>query len=767
MFQTAAFSARMEALLRFAKALTNPHRVTLYITQVRAALRTALVQEYEYLTPFVWLPVAFGIGILAYFQRETEPSLWMGLVPILTLSALIWRLPPDAVIKRMILIALIMMSAGFFSATFRTWSVASPLLSRTLIGPLTGYVESVEVREKGPRLLIRIDAFAGLPENQRPLRTRVSARKNVEVKAGDYIYATARLMPLPEAPRPGGYDFGRDAFFKGYGSVGSLLGQVSQLDVPHTIPWDSRFSAWVDRGRNALTKRISDAYGGQEGAVTAALVTGKRGLINEDTNDDLRGAGIYHIISISGLHMVLAAGAIFGSLRAFFALFPFLALGWPIKKIAAIGAMLGATAYCVFSGSDVATERSLIMTLVIFGAIVVDRPALSLRNLALSALIVLIREPESILSPSFQMSFAAVAGLMAFAVHYQQHTQDQGEKRGLVVLGWIKRIAHFMLWTAIGLFVTTVIATLATAPFSIYHFQTVNPLGLIGNALALPFISIIVMPGAVAGVVLYPLGWDAPVWWVMGVAVRYVLEISAAISSIEGASTVVPALTGGALLCFVIAILMATLFKTFLRWGAVVPLVVGLMMSASTPVWDVMIDREARGAAVRGVDGRLVLMGKPSDFVADQWLKADGDNRYTDEESLKKGITCDALGCVTTLRNGQTLAYVRSREAFFEDCARADVIVSMLYAPEFCPPHKVFDGKRLPKTGAVALSFDREGRLKVVSTRSEQANLTPRPWMRPLPVPKAQQSKRDTLFSPPPPPTPSHEGNGEGEIQSE
>jgi competence protein ComEC len=747
-------------LLHSVRWVLRPTVWRLQIHRGTGAIRDALIREYEHLTPFVWLPVALGMGILAYFQLENEPELWVGLIPILILSVLTWRLPPEAVIRRMALIACLMMSAGFFAATFRTWSIASPLLSRTLIGPLTGYVESVEWREKGPRLIVRIDAFAGLPANQRPLRARVSARESVHVSAGDYIYATARLMPLPEAPRPGGYDFGRDAFFKGYGSVGSLLGQVSRLQVPDSVPWDSRFSAWVDRGRNALTKRISEAYGGQEGAVTAALVTGKRGLISEETNDDLRGAGIYHIISISGLHMVLAAGAIFGSLRAFFALFPFLALGWPIKKIAALGAMCGATAYCIFSGSDVATERSLIMTLVIFGAIVVDRPALSLRNLALSALIVLVREPESILSPSFQMSFAAVAGLMAFAVHYQQHTQDQGEKRGLLVLGGIKRIAHFLLWTTLGLFITTVIATFATAPFSIYHFQTVNPLGLIGNALALPFISVIVMPGAVAGVALYPLGWDAPVWWVMGVAVQYVLEISAAIARIEGASTVVPALTAAALLCFVIAILMATLLKTFLRWGAVIPLVIGLMMSASPKAWDVMIDREARGAAVRGGDGRLVLMGKPSDFVADQWLKADGDNRYTDEDSLKKGITCDALGCVTTLHNGQTLAYVISREAFFEDCKKADIIVSMLYAPEFCPPEKVFDGRRLQKTGAVALSFDQGGKLKVTSTRSEQGSLNPRPWMRPLPQPKKRAApKKEPVTTPAtPPPFKGEEG---------
>ena len=127
-------------------------------------------------------------------------------------------------------------------------------------------------------------------------------------------------------------------------------------------------------------------------AVAAALVTGKRGLIDEPTNDSLRAAGIYHVVSISGLHMMLAAGVFFWLTRAALALSPTLAVRWPLKKVAAVAGMAGATIYCVFSGADVAAERSLIMILVMQGAILFDRPALSMRNLAISALVVLTRE---------------------------------------------------------------------------------------------------------------------------------------------------------------------------------------------------------------------------------------------------------------------------------------------------------------------------------------------------------------------------------------
>ena len=184
--------------------------------------------------------------------------------------------------------------------------------------------------------------------------------------------------------------------------------------------------------------------------------------------------------------------------------------------------MIGATIYCVFSGSDVATERSLIMTLVMFGAVLVDRPALSIRNLAIAALIVLAREPEALLGPSFQMSFGAVAALMAFVPLMQRRRARRAAPQPLLERGlrWAGR-------AMLGLVTTTLVASIATAPFAAYHFQTLNPYGLIGNALALPLVSLVVMPSAVLGVLAYPFGLDRPVWQVMGAAVAQVLDVSA------------------------------------------------------------------------------------------------------------------------------------------------------------------------------------------------------------------------------------------------
>ena len=380
----------------------------------RGWFNACLTEEVEQRRLFPWLAVSFGIGVLLYFAAEGRPALWaplLGLAVAATAAILVRARPFGLAVA----LGIAAVFAGFAAGAWRERRVEAPVVGRVTVGPVSGFVETLEERVRGGRLVIRPSELAGLSAEHRPMRVRATVRDLQGVKPGDFVSAQGRFLPLPEAARPGGYDFARDAYFNGIGAVGSLSGRIEVRVPPAAPPLDLAMTATIDRARTALTRRIADVIGGQAGAVAAALVTGKRGLIAEDTNQVLRGAGIYHIVSISGLHMVLAAGTFFWLARALLALSAYVALRWPVKKIAALVAMAGATAYCVFSGAEVATERSLIMILVMLGAILIDRPALSLRNLALSALIVLAREPETLLGPSFQMSYAAVAALIAAA----------------------------------------------------------------------------------------------------------------------------------------------------------------------------------------------------------------------------------------------------------------------------------------------------------------------------------------------------------------
>lgn len=323
----------------------------------RGWLAGNLARELDQRRLFPWIAVCFGLGIVLFFQAEGQPALWapLGAFAVCCAGAIGLRRKIAALAA---MIGLASLFAGFSAGVVRTRSVAAPVLARTTITSIAGFIEAVEDRDQGRRLLLHVTEMKGVAEAERPRRVRVSIRKGEGLEAGQFIAGTARLLPPPQPAWPGGYDFARDAYFKGIGAVGSFTGAIRHLAPPEPPGWPLRLAASVDEARNALTQRIASSIGSAAGGVGAALVTGKRGLIEESTNDVLRAAGIYHIVSISGLHMVLAAGTFFWLLRALLALVPDIALLWPVKKIAAVAAMLGGTIYCVFSGSDVATERS-------------------------------------------------------------------------------------------------------------------------------------------------------------------------------------------------------------------------------------------------------------------------------------------------------------------------------------------------------------------------------------------------------------------------
>jgi competence protein ComEC len=683
----------------------------------RAWLSKNMAQEIEQRRLFPWITVFFGIGIVLFFQADGQPALWapLGAGALCATAAVALRHNNAAFCT---MIALAALFAGFSAGVLRTRSVAAPALTRVVITPVTGFIETIEDRADGKRLLLRVTDMKGVAEAERPRQVRVSVRKGEGLSPGQSIAGTARLLPPPQAAWPGGYDFARDAYFRGIGAVGSLVGQVRQID-PSTKPdWSLWLAAHVDGARNALTERIATSIGGAAGGVGAALVTGKRGLIPEPTNDVLRGAGIYHIVSISGLHMVLAAGTFFWLVRAVLALSPSLALLWPVKKIAAVAAMIGATVYCIFSGSDVATERSLIMTLVMFGAVLVDRPALSIRNLSIAALIVLAREPEALLGPSFQMSFGAVAAMMTLVplMHWRKMEAATATifERGLV---WGGR-------SMLGLVTTTLVASVGTAPFAVYHFQSLNPYGLIGNALALPLVSLVVMPSAVLGVLAYPFGLDRPIWQLMGAAVGQVLDVSAWVGSFSGSTMFVPALDVVALALLSIGLIVLTIPASSLRWFALVPAGAGLALAATPHRYDIFIDRDGAGAAVRAKGGQLSIVGRPSDFVAEQWLCADGDARSADDGSLRREARCDAAGCVVAAAGGLWIAFVQDFSAFDEDCRRAAVIVTRLEAPPGCKARFILDGEQLKERGATTIRFGP----KAVEMRSVRKGHEIRSW---------------------------------------
>ncbi len=718
---------------RLRRALGDPRRLLFQAFELELAERRF----------FLWLPVAAGTGAVWYLLADREPSLWYAAAAAAVFASLAFVLRGKR-LARGIALALCCLCLGLLSASWRTARVAAPVIDRIRIVTLAGFVEEMDFRRTGARFLLRPVEAEGLAPDATPYRVRLTLARTPPFEAGAYVRLKARLLPPAQASLPGGYDFARDAWFAKIGAVGSVLGHVDVMTPLAPPDLLSSFMMAVDRGRNALARRVYTTIGGEPGAIAAAMVTGKRDLLSDDTKEIIREAGIFHIITISGVQMTLVAGIFFVGLRRLLALSPTLALRYPIKKWAAAAAILGAIFYDILTGSRVGTERALIMTTIMLAAVLVERQSLSMRNLAIAAVIVIAFEPEALLDASFQLSFAAVAALVAvfearsaFAVRRRQ--ENFGRAPLAIASAWKERLALIREQLGHGpaaLIFATFCATTATASFMAYDFHELSPYVLIGNPLTLLIIEVFAVPGALLGTLLYPLGLDGFVWHYVGLGISFVLWAARLIGSLPGATLHVTAFAPWAIVFLTFAVLSAVIWRSaLLRMSAIPLVVIGLCGAANGPSFDMAIAATGDALALRGADGTLSVLGHhPSLFSAEQWLRADADSRDP-REAVDKSA-CDRIGCVGILPDGRAVSLVIDRHAFAEDCLRADVVVTPLYAPVGCAAPLVLDRERLKETGAVLLTM--RGRAWAMTTaRSPDED---RPWS-PAPKPNWGESR--------------------------
>ena len=424
--------------------------------------------------------------------------------------------------------------------------------------------------------------------------------------------------------------------------------------------------------------------------------------------------------------MAVVAGLIFFIVRAFFALIPGLADRAPIKKWAALAALLVTGFYLILSGNQVATQRSFIMIGVVLLGVLFDRTALTMRTLTIAALVVLLFAPESIVHPSFQMSFAATLALIA------GYERGAIKLRGRADTSLGARAALWGVNEIIGLTIASLLAGLATTPYAAFHFHRVTPYGVIANLLAMPIVSAWVMPMGILGILTMPLGLDAEFWRQMGYGIEWMNAVGLWVASLPGAYGRVTLFGTGPLLLATAGFLVIGLLKTPLRWSGAVAVAAATIWAASAPRPDVLIAGDRRGFAVRGNDGRLAIHHTGGDsFAVREWLAADADGRDVHDQSLGQGIGCDPSGCIGKLAGGGLIAYALTPEAFEEDCTRAALVVARRGDPPADCNATVIPRALWRQRGALVLS--RRGNDFVID--SARPKNFDRPWS-PAPVPR-------------------------------
>ncbi|MCP9627091.1 ComEC family competence protein [Rhodopseudomonas palustris] len=675
------------------------------------------------LLPYV--PVAFGAGIALYFAAEREPIAWVacGAAGVLSVAAFLLR--RTRAFPAALLIAAF--AAGFATVSLKASRIAHPVLDKPVQAvALKGFVETREERERTDRFVLRITEMDAAGRAPTLHRVRVSVRKGTAPAVGSFVSLKARLQPPLSPLRPGSYDFGRDLYFQDIAASGFALGAIATLDPPADGGWRLRYAAIMQGLRDAIDGRIRAVLGGDQRAIATALLTGKRDAISTPINDAMFISGLGHVLSISGYHMAVVAGVVFFVVRALLALIPALTVTFPIKKVAAAAALIAAAFYLLLSGAEVATQRSFLMTAVVLIAVMVDRRAITFRTLAIAALVVLLIAPEALVHPSFQMSFAATLGLVALV---------QIGMPALFARADSSAAARAALWGGreiVMLTLASLVAGLATMPYAAYHFHRITPYGVIANLLAMPMVSAVVMPAGLLGLAAMPFGLDGVFWRIMEIGIDWMIMVALWVATLPGAVGRMAAFGTGPLLLASLGIVLFGLLQTPLRYGGALLLLAATTWALMTKQPDILIAGDGRQVAVRGADGRLRVMQSGADvFRLKEWLAADADARVPDAASLREGVSCDADGCVTALRDGRLVALSLRVDGVADDCARAALVVATTASPPDCAA-RLIDAQLLKSRGALALwqTWGRDDGFAIEAVRPSGRD---RPWA-PAPV---------------------------------
>lgn len=688
----------------------------------------------------LWVPVALGVGIAAWF-RLMGPDQWLAFILLSTAVAILAAsLLPNGRLSRAVSIAGLTAALGCALIWWRAADVAAPVLARPVVTQFVGTVEHVQplpARGVG-RVMVAPEGRADLPPRVRvniPL-TDLSER----LTRGSRIELRARLMPPPEPAVPGAYDFARVAWFSEIGATGRALPPIKILEEGEGRGSDLRAR---------LSAHIQSQVPGSAGGIASALATGDRGAISDADSVAMQRSGLAHLLSVSGLHVTAVTVAAMLIMLKLLALNPRWALRWRLPVIAAAAGAAAAIGYTLLTGADVPTVRSCIASLLVLLALSLGREALTLRLVAAGALIVLLLWPEALAGPSFQLSFAAVTVIIALheSPFIKRHFSRQEE-------GW-----HRRLMRGIGaLLVTGIAVELTLMPIGMYHFHKQGLYGALANIIAIPLTTFIIMPAEAAALLLDTVGLGRPMWFVTEQGLRFLLFLAHTAASAPGAIASLPAMPDGAFALMIAGGIWMALWRSSVRWGGLLPLMVGAAWAVATPAPDLLVTGDGRHVAIRSQDGAMALLRpRAGDYMRSMLGENGGVVDALGDMAEMQSARCSPDLCMIAHRDGARVWHIlATRSAYLVPwrelialCDKADIVISERRLPAACAPKWLrLDREMLAQAGGISIHFASE---RVTTVRDEGAQ----PWKRPETVqpPFGPASERKGAGGEPPAPS--------------
>jgi competence protein ComEC len=652
----------------------------------------------------LWLPVGLVAGVAAWF-RLPSPATWGGFLlamAAVVLAGLAFGRGGRA--GRAVALSALALAMGCALVWAKAEWRRAPVLERPSVARFEALVEAVEPlpAREATRLLLH-PRGDGLPPR---VRLTVSQENMPEgLRPGAVVAIRARLVPPPSAAVPGAYDYAAVAWFRGVGASGRALEPI-RIVTPASSGGPSR---WLAEARIDLTRHILTRLPDGAGGVAAALATGDMGAVSESDNEAFRSSGLAHLLSVSGLHLTAAVGAMMLIALRLLALSPWLALRAPLLLIAGgVGALSG-IAYTLLTGAEVPTVRSLIAALAVLAGMALGRDAMTLRLVATGAMVCVLLWPEAVAGPSFQLSFAAILSIVA--LHELDWTRRTFEAREE---GMVRRLIRELA----SLLLTGLVVEAALAPIAIFHFHRAGLYGAMANIVAIPLTTFVIMPAEALALLLDIAGLGAPLWWVAGRALALLLWIAHRVGGMPGAVTFVPAMSSGAFALLVAGGLWLALWRTRARLLGLAPIVAGLTLTVMAQPADIFITGDGRHLAVRGTDGRVALLReRTGDYIRGALSELSGreGDAAVPLDSLS-GASCSPDACVADLeRGGRTWRLLATRSPYRIDrstmepaCAAADIVASDRRLPGWCRPRWLkADVRLLVGTGGLAIHLDR------------------------------------------------------------
>ncbi|WP_426035795.1 ComEC/Rec2 family competence protein [Brevundimonas sp. DC300-4] len=673
----------------------------------------------------LWAPVAFGGGAAVYFALRQEPPLWPPAVAAVSatgvwLGAKLLRRGRAVTLPLMLVACLFLGLAG---ARLRAEAVAAPI-APALAEPtvVEGWVVDVDSPgDRGHRIVVAPVRIRGLEPEATPIRLRATVRGEPPTP-GSAIRLFAILNPPPPPASPGAYDFGRNAWFQRLGGTAFALGETREAYLAPP-PWRLRLSMAVNGARFALSQRIVARLGERTGGIAAAMTTGHETWIAREDLDAMRDSGLAHILSISGLHMAIVGGFAFFLVRLGVAAWPWLALRVSGKKVAAVAGLVAVWSYLVLSGAPPPAQRAAITASVAFAAILLDRPAITMHALALAAMVVLILQPEAIVTPGFQMSFAATAALVALSEGWPPRTRE------LSVPWPIAAFQSARHWLLIAV-TASLVAGAATGPFAVQHFNRAAMYGLLANLTTSPIADFVMMPALALGALLEPIGLGGPFLWVAGKGVDLMLAIGHWTAGLPGAVKTIASAPDHVLPISFLGVLFLCLWQGRLRWLGL-PFACAVLLWPRAPTPTLWIGDGGTNAAFSEAGKAVVVRPGVRQFAADLWSRRRG---LTLEPRPEDGWVCARSSCAPAKTDRAPIALWWGKAApdagqLAALCASAPLVSVRAVVqdlPPSCDGKLVLDGLDYAQGGSVELWRTAQGWRAVWATDVRGD----RPWSR-------------------------------------